>query len=599
MPDKVELRSFQLDMVDIVRNKLATCPEDPSVFDISAGSGKTRGWVAAVNAAYRDGLQGNGPQVDGVVVLVPRLSLQEQAESDVSSYIAECSAPVISEVIARGNIEPLTHPDKFGYISTYQSLVMDSKNAEGKRLHSEWALQHFQRFILVLDEAQFLGIGQDDDGTKASQIVQQLSDMALHTIVLTGTPTRSDGNPIILARYAEPDKSGKRRLLSDVRFTYGDGVGKGYLRPCHFITNDGNGTFSDDTTFDIVNLERRLSKVLRHRNIWEPMVDRTIEQYLIRRSFSPNYRCLIGAIDQSHAEDIFKYTTDKWRGELKSILAISSLGDDSQKSLEKFRPKDKRGGENLGDILVSVAMAYIGYDCPSISVVGVLTNRRWRGWLEQFIMRGGRMWKDRPIDEQYLVAVIPNDPLARNFVKKFRDASEEGLLDREMGGIGGQPPPPDKAYVLDATLTGKSQMGFIREQDASPARRSVLEAYQSRLSSHVELTVLNQVLTIFESGGVEAHSNVPGNGNGNGKSYKDRRAEWSAACTSLEDAILKNRYAYTAPYKDNKELYVKFLRRLKADLNEWQGVKGVDFLTELQWEERVRKCQEWASNGRA
>ncbi|MDX3697052.1 hypothetical protein PV726_43845 [Streptomyces europaeiscabiei] len=56
------------------------------------------------------------------------------------------------------------------------------------------------------------------------------------------------------------------------------------------------------------------------------------------------------------------------------------------------------------DILVTVRMAFIGYDCPQITVVGILTHHRDRGHLMQMVGRGLRMWSDmRPREQSCLI----------------------------------------------------------------------------------------------------------------------------------------------------------------------------------------------------
>jgi len=582
LPDNILLRPFQRELTDVVRARIAA-GEHVTVALVGAGSGKTLAYLYLTNALYRDGL------IDALSGYVPRKNLRRQAALDCNDLRSKSASPCMGEIIERGNVEPLVPADKFGFVANYQSLVSDSKKDDDKQLHLNWAKENAGRFILILDEAQFLGIADDDGGTQAAAQVEQIAEYALHVVVLSATPVRSDKRPLIFCEYSEPNEKGLRMLKWHVRATYREGVALKYLRPCEFHLNNGNGSFTNGETFEVEELERRLSTVLRSNDIWQPLVDETIRQFRFCRRLCKEYRSLIACIDQDHAKKVYEYIKKKYP-EFVTVIAISD-DTDSRNVLDAFRPVDK-GGSNSGDILVSVAMAYIGFDCAPIIVVGNLTNKRWFGWLEQLIMRGGRMWSGQPVDGQTLIVVAPNDPLMAAFARKFRADAEAGLRDR---GTGGDFPPPslDDVDVEKAELTDAVCLGLSIDQDLTAEEFAGLSEFQKTLDGHVNITTLGE---IFRKAGKE----IPKTGaraKANQKTWAERHKDFSAKVQARLIKLIAVRYNVRS--RDDRAAFQKHIARLTSELNKQQNVKDSNHLTEDQWNERIRRLDTWIGEGAA
>ena len=106
-----------------------------------------------------------------------------------------------------------------------------------------------------------------------------------------------------------------------------------------------------------------------------------------------------------------------------------------------------------GDILITVGMAYVGFDAPCISHVALLTYIRQRAWIEQAISRGARVDPHHPYEMQRCVVFAPNDPLLRSIVGEIEAEQEEALAE---DGPPGPPRPPlerQQTVVLDVALT--------------------------------------------------------------------------------------------------------------------------------------------------
>src|SRR5690606_31109872 len=109
-----------------------------------------------------------------------------------------------------------------------------------------WAAKHRGRFLLVADEAQFCGTAREADaagGTAAGRWMKEPHQYAAHTLLLTGTPYRSDDQPLILADYEPPDEEGKRKLVCHAEAGYATGIAEGYLRRFEATMHDARVRF--------------------------------------------------------------------------------------------------------------------------------------------------------------------------------------------------------------------------------------------------------------------------------------------------------------------------------------------------------------------
>jgi superfamily II DNA or RNA helicase len=87
--------------------------------------------------------------------------------------------------------------------------------------------------LVVLDEVHHAGDSRSwGDGVKAA------FEPAVRRLALTGTPFRSDENPIPFVRY-EPDDDGLRRSRADSVYGYADALHDGVVRPVIFLAYSG------------------------------------------------------------------------------------------------------------------------------------------------------------------------------------------------------------------------------------------------------------------------------------------------------------------------------------------------------------------------
>jgi superfamily II DNA or RNA helicase len=90
-----------------------------------------------------------------------------------------------------------------------------------------------RRTLVIFDEIHHAG-----DAMSWGDAVREAFEPARRRLALTGTPFRSDANPIPFVTYA-PDADGSRRSVSDYVYGYGPALDDGVVRPVIFLAYSG------------------------------------------------------------------------------------------------------------------------------------------------------------------------------------------------------------------------------------------------------------------------------------------------------------------------------------------------------------------------
>jgi superfamily II DNA or RNA helicase len=435
------------------------------------GSGKTNNALDAGSLAIA------ADYADYLVYVAPRVNLCEQVEESAKKVWGETDGGSRLALAYRENVAPLFRTVELGgrtvrqnaYATTYASLIAQPK------LHRDELSG--KRFVLVLDEAQQLG-ADDERATQSTQVVEQLSQMAVLTYVMSGTATRSDGQPVFGAKYgdADPEKDGLRPLLADHTATYREGVAHKYLRPFDFVLVDGQAEWveigGETETLRLGEMTSGMRRVIWHPGYWQPMVDQTVETVNETKFDDSRFRGLIAAGTQAQARDIMGYLADR-HPRTRALLAVSDE-QMARHNLKLFKPDNAPY-----DLLVTVQMAYVGYDCPWIMTVCLLSDIRWRGFLDQLFARGWRLTDKAPIECQTMRAIMPGDQLAVEYALAKREDAEDGLRqrDRREGPTGPGPGPtaPALGYAADAETTDRSVIGISPSGDIAASEFGFIE----------------------------------------------------------------------------------------------------------------------------
>lgn len=504
--DDFDPRPFQAAVINQVLDRVRA-KQDRTVVLASPGSGKTLAYQSLATRLIREGV------IDYVAVFAPRTALAQQCETGwmVTEKDAEGKVVVsgmctlfdptkrLGKIRHRINEVPLTFPYELGtgFISTYQALAVS------ERTFLNWAQQHEGRFLLIADEAQFCGDSQDTEGggTKAGELIKKMHEFALHTLLLTGTPYRADHQPLILADYEpDPDNPKKLKLVHHAEASYADGIAEGYLRTFELLFKDARvskRTLGDPSTgagdslleYNLSDNGKDLSPVLRDEKTWKPLVDLVVAAVRDKQRFNPAYRGLISCMQQDEATKVQRYLQQQ-HPDLRVAMAVSKDPAAAAQALADFKVKPM-------DILVTVRMAFIGYDCPQITVVGVLTNYRHGGHLMQLVGRGLRVWKDMPARQQQCVIVAPDDPKMMEFLRLLRDEDEQGrriLGERDDTEPGDKPVQEALSYVESAIAT--TTRAASNEVDMDADEVFMVEHIKRAVDSAETVTKLKQAIEL-------------------------------------------------------------------------------------------------------
>ena len=428
---------------------------------IAPGGGKTVSSLAILDALYK------ADRIDAAIVMVPRLGLCSQYELDWRSIRSNFGPGAMGEIAHKPNESLSLSSGQFGYVTSYASICSNPA------VHMQFIRRHAGRVALVCDEAHYLGMKglTGESATKAAGIISAMGERAHAKIPMSGTPYRSDGNPLVFVEY-ENDL-----IRSDVHLGYRDGVAQGFLRPFEAQL------FEADIAMQIVHegvkhnvtvtsrvLDKGFKKVCQDPGLWEPVTDSLLNKVREMQELWPAYCGLIGAATQDHAREVIHYLRRKGA---RCLLAVS----DDAKSHDNLR-EFKRGGY---DVMVTVGMCHVGYDYKPIIAVAALGGTREHNWLDQFSMRAGRMVSERPEDEQTAWLYGLDDPLMRKFVNNKRNESQRGIDIRgragqeERWGDGLHKTQRNSIEVLDVSLT--QDVRSMRADGTDQNRRVDLNEY--------------------------------------------------------------------------------------------------------------------------
>lgn len=217
--------------------------------------------------------------------------------------------------------------------------------------------------LVILDEVHHAG-----DALAWGDAVQEACEPATRRLALTGTPFRSDDNPIPFVTYA-PGQDGSVTSVADYSYGYGEALKDSVVRPVLFMAYSGEmrwrtragdeiaARLGEPLTKDIT--AQALRTALDPGGAWIPAVldaaNRRLDE--VRRHV-PDAAGLVIASDQDSAR--------KYAAILASIVGekpvlVLSDEDGSSAHIEKF-------AAGKGTWMVAVRMVSEGVDIPRLSV---------------------------------------------------------------------------------------------------------------------------------------------------------------------------------------------------------------------------------------
>jgi superfamily II DNA or RNA helicase len=353
------------------------------------GAGKT---TFALRIAYD--LLADGT-VDTVTVVAPTEHLKSQWAGAAARFGIQLDP-------AFRNASVHSASDFHGVVLTYAQIGADPA------VHRRRTLA--RRTLVILDEIHHAGDARSwGDGVKTA------FDEAERRLALTGTPFRSDDNPIPFVEYEE-EADGVKRSRADALYGYRDALADGVVRPVMFMAYSGQAKWRTSAGDELaVRLGQPLTKDLTSQawrtaldpeGEWIKQVIRAADRRLssLRAAGIPDAGGLIIASDQN--------TARAYAGILKRVTgkgATIVLSDDAGSSdkIAKFADSNE-------EWLVAVRMVSEGVDIPRLAVGVYATNAHTPLYFAQAIGRFVRSRRPGETASVFLPSVIPLLSLAEN-----------------------------------------------------------------------------------------------------------------------------------------------------------------------------------------
>nr|WP_207792668.1 DEAD/DEAH box helicase [Nocardioides acrostichi] len=286
--------------------------------------------------------------VDRIIVVAPTEHLKLQwAEAAARAGIP------IDPTFSAGKGK--TSQDFVGVAVTYAGVAV---NPLAMRIRTE-------RFktLVILDEVHHAG-----DALSWGEGVREAFDPAARRLCLTGTPFRSDVNPIPFVTY-EPGPDGVPRSAADYTYGYAHALADHVVRPVLFLAYSGDMTWrtragdevvarlGEPLTKDITN--QALRTALDPNGAWIPSVLAAADKRLSEvRRHVPDAGAMVIATDQDDARAYAKILR-QITGEAACVVLSDDKG--ASKKITAFTESDSRW-------MVAVRMVSEGVDVPRLAV---------------------------------------------------------------------------------------------------------------------------------------------------------------------------------------------------------------------------------------
>lgn len=399
-PVKINLRDWQ------IAAKLAYEQADktPWLGVACPGAGKTS---MALSLAH-DLLERD--EVGRIVIVAPTNMVKEQWQEE--------KAPLFGIALSSDEKEP-EQADSHGLVTTYAMLA---NNPQGHRLWTRRAPT-----LVIFDEIHHLMVTEDEESRVWGDAARlAYGDSATRIIGLSGTPFRTDNNPMPFVNYDEEGWS-----KADFNYGYADAISDGFCRPVSFPLQGGDATIEiNDKLYELtlgknsnVDDDRRALNTLIRDKEWLMEVIRDADSRLLEiRNTHRDAAGLIICPDINAARPVVDYMQEAINH--KPDLVHSNDGQ-SRVKLKRFKNKG-----TMARWLVSVNMVSEGVDIPELRVLVYVSNKKTEMYVRQAVGRIVRLQPEIP-DDQQAVMYTPKDPDIQKIVETIMEERSHGLRDLE------------------------------------------------------------------------------------------------------------------------------------------------------------------------
>ncbi|WP_417507667.1 DEAD/DEAH box helicase [Marinomonas gallaica] len=270
-----------------------------------------------------------------------------------------------------------------GVSLTYQSLLNGDHSVLADLVNS--------RVFVVLDEVHHCSGSEFVQGNAwGIQLLRQISSLATFTLSLSGTPWRTDGDPITFASYDSADSGLSYQWeygLSDAVTDKVCRLPKVIALDAIKITKNTDGSYrsySSITEF-LKDSENSYLDLLSNESLTFEVLKRGVDQLAKLRKASPAAGGLVVAASYSHALFIKQMLEDYFSQE---VVLVSYKDENSIRQIEEFR-------QGADQWIVSIAMVSEGVDIPRLQVCCHLSATKTELYFRQVLGRIIRVTKDQ------------------------------------------------------------------------------------------------------------------------------------------------------------------------------------------------------------
>ncbi|MFD9422792.1 MULTISPECIES: DEAD/DEAH box helicase [unclassified Streptomyces] len=281
-----------------------------------------------------------------------------------------------------------------------------------------------RKTLVILDEIHHAG-----DSKSWGEACQEAFDPATRRLALTGTPFRSDTNPIPFVAYEEGN-DGIRRSSADYTYGYGNALADGVVRPVIFLSYSGNmrwrtkagdeiaARLGEPMTRDAIGQAWRTA--LSPTGDWIPNVLSAADKRLTEvRKGIPDAGGLVIATDQESAREYAKILK-KVTGEKATVVLSDERA--ASKKIDQFTEDGSRW-------MVAVRMVSEGVDVPRLAVGVYATTISTPLFFAQAV---GRFVRSRRRGETASV-FVPTIPMLLDFANEM-EVERDHVLDKPKKG---------------------------------------------------------------------------------------------------------------------------------------------------------------------
>jgi len=266
-----------------------------------------------------------------------------------------------------------------GQVMTYQALPNVPL--------SFWHRLSYQRVLVIFDEMHHCAGRQADQANAwGAAVLARVQHTATYTLSLSGTPWRTDAEPVTLAHYDQTD-----RLRCDYVYSLQQAIADGVCRRPNITLIDNSQLrcqFPDGTEVTHTSIEALLSsqavayqRLLECPELVGYLLQQAVERLTRVRCSNPNAGALVVASSIAHAHHLQSLLRDRF-GTPSTV--VTHQDPDAPQTLAAFR-------QGHGVWLISVGMVSEGTDIPRLQVCAYLSRITTELYFRQVL---GRIMRD-------------------------------------------------------------------------------------------------------------------------------------------------------------------------------------------------------------